>query len=148
MRRNGFTKALMALSLVGLLAAPALATNWLQIGPGHYIDSHSVKPANDYGTYTFDTKYLAKEKPLEYVNNQGVWTIHTHSYIDCRNAYGKTLSYTALDSNEKKLVSNNNIGKQWFGINNPGSKAYESYLFVCTDKYLNEREGYNPLWWY
>ena len=148
MKKNCFSKLLLTLSVFGMLFSPAMATNWIQIGPGHYIDSHSIKPANDYGTYTFDTKYLAKDKPLEYVNNQGVWTIKTHSYMDCRNSYAKTLSYTALDGNEKRLIVDKNIGKQWFGINNPGSKAYESYLFICTDKYLKDREGYHPLWWY
>lgn len=141
-------KFVSTFALLSLLVSPAMATNWFQIGQGHFIDSHSIKPANDYGTYTFDTKYTANAKPLEYVDGHGIWTIKTHSYIDCRNSYAKTLSYVGLDSNEKKVASNNNIGKQWFGIDNPGSKAYESYVFVCTDKYLKVREGYHPLWMY
>jgi len=142
----------LALLLIGLIvatfASPAFAKNWVQIGDGHYIDAESIRPTAYYGSYTMDTKYLGKSSPLEVVNNIPIWTIKTHSYIDCKAAYAKTLSYTALDGNERVVVSDKNIGKQWFGINNPGSRAHESYLFVCTDKYLNVRPGYRNLWWY
>ncbi len=139
---------LSACVIMTLLASPALARNWVQIGDGHYIDAESIRPTAYYGSYTMDTKYIARNTPLEVVNNVPIWTIKTHSYIDCKSAYAKTLSYTALDSNDRTVITDRNIGKQWFGINNPGSRANESYLFVCTDKYLNVRPGYRELWWY
>lgn len=137
--------------LLGLLltsATPVFAQNWVQIGDGHYIDSQSIKSTSTYGAFTYDTKYLAKNSPLEYIGSRGVWTIKTHSYIDCRSAYAKTLSYIALDSNERIIASEKNIGKQWFGINNPGTRGYESYAFVCTDQYVNKYPNYNSMWMY
>ena len=146
--KKTFLKAFVVLTLLGSAAVPALATNWVQIGEGHYIDAHSIRHSANYGTYTYETKYLAKSTPLERINGHEIWTIKTNSYIDCANAYAKTLSYTALDANERIVASDRKIGKQWFGVNTPGSKAYESYAFVCTDKYLQSRPGYHPLWWY
>ena len=145
---NRFSKAFVILGLLAVTAVPAMARNWVQIGDGHYIDAESIKPYSNYGSYTMDTKYIAKNIPLETLNNREVWTIKTHSYIDCKSAYAKTLSYTALDADDNTIATNKNIGKQWYGINTPGSRAYESYLFVCTDKYLNVRPGYHSLWWY
>lgn len=146
--KKSLLKAFVGFAFLAVTAVPAFATNWVQIGEGHYIDAHSIRPSANYGTYTYYTKYLAKAAPLERINGYEVWTIKTNSYVDCANAYAKTLSYTALDANERIVASDKKIGKQWFGVNNPGSKAYESYAFVCTDKYLNVRPGYHPLWWY
>ena len=146
--KKSLLKAFAIFAVVAISSVPAFARNWVQIGDGHYIDADSIRPSNNYGTYTFDTKYLAKNVPLERINGADIWTIKTSSYVDCANTYAKTLSYTALDGNDKVVATDRKIGKQWFGVNNPSSKAYESYAFVCTDKYLRVRPYYSPLWWY
>lgn len=140
----------MCLGLLSFVLAtvPVLATNWVQIGQGHYIDADSVKQSSSFATYTYNTKYLGKSVPLEKLDGHDIWTIKTFSYMDCRQAYAKTLSYTALDANERIVNSSKNIGKQWFGVNTPGSKGYESWAFICTDKYLHNYPGYNNIWWY
>lgn len=139
---------MLTLTCAFFASIPALAINWVQIGDGHYIDADSIRPSSDYGTYTYNTKYLGKGAPLERVDGQNIWTIKTYSYMDCRQAYAKTISYTALNENEKIINSSRNIGKQWFGVNTPGSKGYESWSFICTDKYLHNYPAYNKFWWY
>ena len=141
-------KSFIVFSMLALTAVPAFARTWIEIGNGHYIDSESIKPYSSYGSYTMDTKYIGKNAPVDKVNGKDVWTIKTYSYIDCKSAYAKTLTITALDADDRVVFSDKNIGKQWYGINNPGSRAYESYMFVCSDKYLNARPGYHNLWWY
>lgn len=148
MKKNLHLKTFLTLSIIAMTSLSAFAQNWIQIGERHYIDADSIKPASTYGAYNMYTKYLAKNNPLEKINGREVWTITTYSYIDCRSAYAKTIAYTALDADDNKIVSGQKVGKQWYGINNPGSKAYESYAFVCTDKYLHHYPGYNRLWWY
>ena len=94
------------------------------------------------------TKYDAVGTPLEVVNGRDVWSIKTNSYVDCTSNYAKTVSYSAYDSRGWLITTGRNVGKQWYDINNPGSRAYESYAFVCTDKYLNTWRGYDSLWLY
>ena len=148
MKKEALKKLMLGFFASVLLMAPVSAQNWVQIGDNHYIDAHSIKPTSAYGTYTYNTRYLGTNAPLERIGGQDIWTVKTSSYMDCRNAYAKTLSYTALNMNNRTVVSDRDIGKQWFGINNPGSRAYESYLFICTDRYLNLRPNYSPLWLY
>ena len=133
--------------LLAAIALPALAKDWVQIGDRHYIDADSIKQASDYGTYTYTTKYMAKDFPLEEINGRKVWTIKTNSYMDCKSAYAKTISYTAYDADDKVIVTNNYVHKQWININS-GSRASDSYEFICSDKYLNKRPYYNSLWLY
>lgn len=140
-------KILSAIALIALLAGPALAKNWIEIGERHYIDADSIRQSTNYGTYTFDTKYLAKDTPLEILNGRQVWTVKTYSYIDCPNAYAKTLSYTAYDADDNKIGANRYIQKQWYNIAG-GGRGSEAYTFICTDKYLNKYPGYHKLWWY
>ena len=141
-------KVLTALFVGVLVAAPALATNWVLIGDGHYIDTDSIRPAG-YGVYNYNTEYLSRDnRPLEVVNGKEIYTITTQSYIDCRANFATTVSYTGYDKNKKAVVSGSRVGKQWYGINEPGSRAYDSYRYVCTDKYIQARPDYNPLWWY
>ena len=128
--------------------APSFATNWVRIGNGHYIDSDSIRPSNNYGTYTMLTKYVASGTPLEVVNGRDIWTIKTNSFVDCAANYAKTVSYSAYDERGRVVTTGRNVGKQWYDINNPGSRAYESYAFVCTDRYLNSWRGYDNLWLY
>lgn len=142
------TRFFGALLAVTFLSVPAFAVNWIQIGSGHYIDADSVRPASTYGSYTMDTKYMGVNAPLEEINGSKVWTINTNSYIDCRSGYAKTLTYTALDQRNNVVTRGRNVQKQWMGIDTPGSRAYESYAFVCTDKYLMNRSGYNRFWYY
>ena len=135
-------------SLVAMTLAPAFAVNWVRIGDRHYIDADSIRPSNSYGTYTMKTKYLGAGSPLEIINGRDIWTIKTNSFVDCTSNYAKTISYSAYDKNGAVVTTSRNVWKQWFDINNPGSRAYESYAFVCTDKYLDSRAGYGNLWWY
>lgn len=131
------------------LAVPAFATNWVLIGDGHYIDSDSIKPANEYGTYTMQTEYLSKNNvPLEIINGKEIYNIKTNSFIDCRNHFAKTVSYSAYDANKKHVVTGTGVAKHWYDIHNPGSRAYESFAFVCTDRYLRQYRNYHPLWMY
>ncbi|MBR1425086.1 hypothetical protein IJ579_05945 [bacterium] len=150
MKRKSFlSKVLFTAGVLSITAIPAFAVNWVLIGDGHYIDSHSIKPSSSYGTYTMTTEYLAKNNvPLETINGRNIYSIRTESYIDCKTNFAKTISYTAYDAGKRAVVSSKNIGKQWMDINQPGSRAYESYAFVCTDRYLNSYHGYHPLWWY
>ena len=144
-------KNLLKLLLISAFAAvsvPAFATNWIAIGEGHYIDADSIRPASNYGTYTMLTKYQASGTPLEVVNGRDIWTIKTNSFVDCTSNYAKTVSYSAYDSKGRVVTTGRSVGKQWYGINNPGSRAYESYAFVCTDKYLDSWRGYDSLWMY
>ena len=112
--KKGLLRGVFAFAAVLLLCTPSFATNWVRIGEGHYIDSDSIRPSSNYGTYTMLTKYIASGTRLEVVN----------------------------------VTSGRNVAKQWYGINNPGSIAYESYAFVCTDRYLNVRNGYDHLLYY
>lgn len=130
------------------MAVPAFAVNWIQIGPNHYIDSDSIRRSHDYGTYTFDTRYVGEYEPLEEINGKKVWTINTNSYIDCRNAYGKTLTYTALDKDYKVVARGKDIQKQWYALNTPGGRGNESFVFVCSDRYLDRYHNYHRMWWY
>lgn len=149
MKFDLFKKTLLTLGFMSLLVVPAFATNWVLIGDGHYIDTDSITPSTVYGGYTYTTEYLSSNgNPLEVINGKDIHQIITHSYIDCRANYAKTITYTAYDRNRKIVVNGRSVGKNWYDINTPGSKAYESYNFVCTDKYINARKGYNPLWWY
>lgn len=146
--RKKFFRGFLVLALVAMTYVPAFATNWVRIGNGHYIDSDSIRPSNNYGTYTMRTKYIASGTPLEVINGKDVWTIKTNSFVDCTANYAKTISYSAYDKNGKVVTTGRNIWKQWYDIHNPGSRAYESYAFVCTDKYLDSRSDYVNLWWY
>ncbi len=148
MKKNSCVKAFLVFALIAMTSVPVFAKNWIQIGEGHYIDVDSIRPASTYGAYNYTTKYLAKSVPLDKAYGREIWTLTTSSYIDCRSNYAKTISYTGLDANDNKVVSGRKVGKQWFGINNPGSRAYESYAFICTDKYLHVHPGYNRFWWY
>ena len=147
MKKRNVACLLGTLILVSALSLPAFAKNWIQIGDGHYIDVDSIRQSSTYGAYTFDTKYLGKGAPLEVINGRKVWTIKTKSYIDCKSAYGKTLSYSALDADDRTIVSGNSVYKQWINIGGNGRGA-ESYDFVCTDRYLDVRPGYHSLWLY
>lgn len=147
MKKRKIIGLFSVLVLVSAISLPAFAKNWVRIGEGHYIDVDSIKPSSSYGAYTFDTKYVGQGVPLEVVNGRKVWTIKTRSYIDCKSAYGKTLSYSALDSDDRTIVSGNSIHKQWLNLGTRGRGA-ESYEFVCTDKYLDLRPGYHNLWLY
>lgn len=148
MKKTKMVKMFALLALVATATIPAFAKNWVQIGNGHYIDVDSIKPSSTYGAYTFDTKYLAQNGiPLEVINGRKVWTIKTKSYIDCKSAYGKTISYSALDADDRTIVSGNSVHKQWLNIGTSG-RASESYDFVCTDRYLDVRPGYQSLWLY
>jgi hypothetical protein len=131
-----------------IVAAPVFAVNWVRIGEGHYIDSDSIRPSTTYGSFTFDTRYLGGNSPLEEINGKKVWTINTNSYIDCKSAYGKTLTYTALDKDYKVVMRGKNVQKQWYGMDTPGSRGNESYTFVCTDRYLDRYHDYHRMWWY
>lgn len=146
--KSKLLKGMLTFAVMALVSIPAFSMSWIQIGDGHYIDVDSVRPATEYGTYTFDTQYLGVNTPLEEINGQQVWTIRTNSFIDCRNAYGKTLTYTALDANNKVVTRGRNVQKQWLDIRTPGNRAYESYSFVCTDRYINNYPRYHRLWWY
>ena len=141
-------RSLLALTLVASTLVPALAENWVRIGDGHYIDAESVRQSTNYGTYTMRTKYISSGAPLEVINGRDIWTIKTNSYVDCTANYAKTVTYTAYDKIGRIVATGRGIGKQWYDINNPGSRAYESYAFVCTDRYLHERPGYDSLWLY
>lgn len=147
MKKN-VLKAMFAFSLVAVMSAPAFATNWVRIGANHFIDSDSIRPSNTYGTYTMKTKYVGAGTPLEVINGRDVWTIRTNSFVDCTSNYAKTVSYSAYDRRGSLISTGRNVWKQWYDINNPGSRAYESYAYVCTDKYLESRPGYGNLWWY
>lgn len=147
MKKSRVLGLFVALVMVATISAPAFARNWVQIGDRHYIDTDSIRPTSNYGAYTFKTKYMAKDYPLEEVNGRKVWTVITNSYIDCKSAYGKTISYTALDANDRTIVSNSRIYKQWLNIGR-GTNASESYDFVCTDRYLRHYPEYNGLWLY
>ena len=146
--KNLLSKMFTALFVLSIAFTPSFATNWVRIGDGHYIDSDSIRPSTSYGTYTMATKYLASGTPLEVMNGRDVWTIKTNSFVDCTSNYAKTISYSAYDKRGHVVATGRNIWKQWYDINNPGSRAYESYAFVCTDKYLQVRKDYEPLWWY
>ncbi len=141
-------KSLLALSVLSMSLVPAFATNWVRIGTNHYIDSDSIKPSTNYGTYTMKTRYLTTAVPLETINGRDIYEIKTNSFVDCTSNYAKTVSYSAYDNNGRLVTTGRNVGKQWYNINNPGSRAYESYAFVCTDKYLDSWEGYDTLWMY
>jgi len=141
-------RIILGLFAAAIAVAPAFAASWVRIGDGHYIDADSIRPSTNYGTYTMNTKYLAGSTPLEVINGKSIYTIKTSSYVDCTSNYAKTVSYSAYDKNGRLVSSGRNIWKQWCDINNPGSRAYESYAFVCTDKYLRDRDGYQALWWY
>ena len=141
-------KGALVLAVAAMALTPAFATNWVKIGNNHYIDSDSIKPSAAYGTYTMRTKYVGTNSPLEIINGRDIWTIKTNSFVDCTSHYAKTVSYSAYDRRGSLVSSGRNVWKQWYDINNPGSRAYESYAFVCTDKYLDAREGYGQLWWY
>ena len=106
-------KGLLAFAAVALALTPAFATSWVRIGDGHYIDSDSIKPSANYGTYTMVTKYIANDSPLEVINGTGVWTIKTNSFVDCTSNYAKTVSYTAYDSRGRVVTTGRNIAKQW-----------------------------------
>ena len=134
--------------LVAMTAVPAFAVSWAKIGEGHYIDVDSIRPSQAYGSYTFDTKYLSTGEPLEEINGKKVYTINTNSFMDCRTSYGKTLTYTGLDEAGRVVVRGRDVQKQWNEINAPGSRAYETFLFVCSDRYLQQYPRYNRLWWY
>ena len=140
-------KGLCAIALCAF-AVPAFAYDWVQIGAGHYIDASSIRPASNYGTYTMLTKYVASGNPLEVINGRDVWTIRTNSFVDCTTNFAKTVSYTAYDKNGRVVTTGRNVGKHWYDINNPGSRAYESYSFVCTDRYLRQHPNYADLWYY
>ena len=94
------------------------------------------------------TKYVASGSPLEVINGRDVWTIKTNSFVDCTVNYAKTVSYSAYDNRGHVVTTGRNVGKQWYDINTPESRAYESYAFVCTDKYINSWRGYDNLWYY
>lgn len=148
MKKSKALKLFVSLAVIATISLPAFARNWVQIGDGHYIDTDTIRPSSPVGSYTFETKYLARNgAPLEVINGRKVWTVKTKSYIDCRSAYGKTLSYTALDADDRTIVSGNSVHKQWLNIGS-GTRASDSYEFVCTDRYLNTRPGYDALWWY
>lgn len=148
MRKTKIATLVVSLVVLATASLPAFAKNWVQIGDGHYIDVDSIKPSSNYGSYTFDTKYLARNGvPLEVINGRKVWTVKTRSYIDCKSAYGKTISYSALDADDRTIVLGSNIYKQWLNIGKSG-RASESYNFVCTDRYLDVRPGYHAIWWY
>ncbi|MCQ2754789.1 MAG: hypothetical protein MJ231_07055, partial [bacterium] len=99
-------------------------------------------------TYTMLTKYVASGSPLEVINGRDVWSIRTNSYVDCTTNFAKTVSYSAYDKNGRIVTTGRNVGKHWYDINTPGSRAYESYAFVCTDKYLRSYPRYADLWYY
>ena len=141
-------KCFLVLAVVAMTYVPAFATNWVRIGDRHYIDADSIRPATNYGTYTMRTKYVGGNTPLEVINGRDVYTIKTNSYVDCTSNYAKTVSYSAYDRKGSVVSTGRNVWKQWYDVNNPGSRAYESYAFVCTDKYLDARPGYENLWWY
>ena len=141
-------KSLLALSVLSMSLVPAFATNWVRIGTNHYIDSDSIRPSANYGTYTMKTRYLTTAVPLETINGRDIYEIKTNSFVDCTSNYAKTVSYSAYDNNGRLVTTGRNVGKQWYNINNPGSRAYESYAFVCTDKYLDSWAGYDNLWMY
>lgn len=147
MMKNVF-KGLLVLSILAVSYVPAFATNWVRIGDKHYIDSDSVRPSTNYGTYTMRTKYLASGTPLEVINGRDIYTIKTNSFVDCTSNYAKTISYSAYDRKGSLVTTGRNVWKQWYDINTPGSRAYESYAFVCTDKYLDDRPGYGAMWLY
>ena len=94
------------------------------------------------------TRYLTTAVPLETINGRDVFEIKTNSFVDCTSNYAKTVSYSAYDNKGRLVTTGRNVGKQWYDINNPGSRAYESYAFVCTDKYLDSWNGYDTLWMY
>lgn len=148
MKKTNIIKMFSVLALITVVSLPAFAKNWVQIGIGHYIDIDSIRPSSTYGSYTFETKYLAQNGvPLEYINGRKIWTVKTKSYIDCKSAYAKTISYTALDADDKTVVSSNSVYKQWLNIGSNG-RASESYDYICTDRYLESRPGYQSLWLY
>ena len=147
MKKN-LTKGILALFLVAVTLTPTFAENWIQIGDKHYIDADSVRSSNSYGAYTMRTKYIGNGEPLEIINGHDVWTIKTNSFVDCTSNYAKTTSYTAYDKKGNVVTSGRTVWKQWYEINHPNSRAYESYAFICTDKYLESRTGYDKLWLY
>ena len=146
--KKSVVKNLLVLTMVSAILTPAFAASWERVGNGHYVDSTSIEAKSTPGTFTFKTKYIASGAPLEVINGKEIWSIKTESYIDCATNYAKTLSYTAYDSNEKKVASGENVGKQWYDIHRPGTRAYEAFEFVCTDKYINKWDGYDRFWWY
>ena len=147
MKKN-FWKRFLPLALIMVLCTPVFATNWVRIGNGHYVDSDSVRPAADYGTYTMRTKYISSDEPLEEINGKDIWTIKTDSFVDCRANFAKTIAYTAYDKKDRVAASGKNMCKHWQEIQRPGSRPHEIYSYVCTDAYLNRRPDYVDLWWY
>ena len=81
--RKKFFRGFLVLALVAMTYVPAFATNWVRIGNGHYIDSDSIRPSNNYGTYTMRTKYNASCTTLEVINGNDVLTIKTNTYLYC-----------------------------------------------------------------
>ncbi len=146
--KRSMLKSVVAFAIIALTCAPSFATNWVRIGTNHYIDSDSIRPSTNYGTYTMRTKYLGGSEPLEVINGRNIYTIKTNSFVDCTSNYAKTISYSAYDRSGRVVTTGRNVWKQWYDINRPGSRAYESYEFVCTDKYLDHRDGYGSFWWY
>ena len=137
-----------AFLIVFAMAIPSFSVNWVRIGSGHYIDSDSIRPSDAVGTYTFDTRYVGEDQPLEEIDGRKVWTINTNSYIDCKTAYGKTLTYTALDKDYKVIIRGKNVQKQWLGLDSAGVRGNDTYAFVCTDRYIDRYHRYNRMWWY
>ena len=91
-------KSVLALSIAMVTLTPAFATNWVRIGTNHYIDSDSIRPAANYGTYTMRTRYLTTVTPLETINGRDIFEIKTNSFVDCTTNYAKTVSYSAYDN--------------------------------------------------
>lgn len=141
-------KSILILLVLALTYIPAHATNWVRIGDGHYVDADSIAPTDRHGAFTLKTKYIASGEPLEIMHGKEIWTIRTNSYVDCVSNYAKTISYAAYDKRERVVSSSRHVGKQWYEINRPGTRAYESYEFVCTDNYINAWHDYDSLWKY
>lgn len=144
MKNIGIKKLLSIVALFATCSLSVFALNWEQVGDGHYIDTDSIRESYDPGTYTFTTKYMAKEYPLETINNQEVWGVKTKTYVDCKISYAKMLSYIPLNENDKAITPKRTTSKQWVNIDS-GNVVYEPYSYVCRETFEPSEFEYRDL---
>lgn len=139
-------KILLVLSVLVVGSISANAADWEPVGQGQYVDASSVRPAAQYGTFTFKSKAIAKDSPFSTQDGRSVWQINGDMYVDCRAAYVKEVSYSTFDEDNKVIRNKRSSSNQWTNVT-PNQKAYELYSYVCGAPYARYRNDYNR-WWY